>query len=235
MVTYQSDKLVAISGLARRLHSLSPEILGRYLAGLWEFQLIFQLAWTTNESSRPLTSDYVATSWSWASVQQPVYREGQGMTGTKVSEHRLVSIQEVRTSPIADPFGQVSDGLLQVRGRSWKITLAFDTIGDVDQVVIFGVSLVTNDWYNSDTERTDIWVSLDHCPISPKVANDGNIEGFVLPLFHTQGGNGENEPWEDLVGIILKPTAAKQGQFTRMGQMRFKSIVAKEVFQNASL
>src|SRR5690349_15053849 len=41
-LTYESDKLIAISGVARELYKI---LNCRYLAGLWHTDLIHQLAW----------------------------------------------------------------------------------------------------------------------------------------------------------------------------------------------
>ena len=45
-LTYPSDKLAAISGLARRF-ATSHGTLGRYFAGHWEVEFIYQLGWST--------------------------------------------------------------------------------------------------------------------------------------------------------------------------------------------
>jgi hypothetical protein len=76
-LTYQTDKLVEISAIAREMQ---PLMQCKYLAGLWEIDLIFQLPWSCDESgfnlgyisggraqiARP--DQYQAPSWSWASV-----------------------------------------------------------------------------------------------------------------------------------------------------------------------
>lgn len=69
-LTQERDKLIAISAVAREI---KPMMQCRYLAGLWEKDLVKQLCWFTHkgsasvESSRPTT--YRAPSWSWASVE----------------------------------------------------------------------------------------------------------------------------------------------------------------------
>lgn len=81
--TKESDRLVALSGLARQYQSsslTSADHPGHYVAGLWEKSLIGDLTWfcgkfddiiERNTSSRPSSSrpaKYCAPSWSWASV-----------------------------------------------------------------------------------------------------------------------------------------------------------------------
>jgi hypothetical protein len=69
-LTYDRDKLVALSGLARERSRLSGD---EYMAGLWRTNLIGQLCWTrqqrtvTHGSNRP-EGGYRALTWSWASL-----------------------------------------------------------------------------------------------------------------------------------------------------------------------
>ncbi|KAL5327809.1 hypothetical protein ACEPPN_005514 [Leptodophora sp. 'Broadleaf-Isolate-01'] len=70
-VTFEKDKLFAISGLANLFgHQMGTE----YFAGPWKIALISDLLWEVNANKyardRPLT--YRAPSWSWASVECPV-------------------------------------------------------------------------------------------------------------------------------------------------------------------
>ena len=60
-LTYPSDRLPAISGLAA---AISVPSLGRYLAGLWESDIFFGLAWQSSLYTH--FQPQVAPSWSWA-------------------------------------------------------------------------------------------------------------------------------------------------------------------------
>lgn len=63
-LTKETDKLVAISGLAKGLAAQSGM---EYLAGLWNHQLVQQLLWRAESpSKRPAV--FRAPSWSWAST-----------------------------------------------------------------------------------------------------------------------------------------------------------------------
>lgn len=66
-LTKESDRLIAISGVAKKFREV---IGGRYLAGLWERGLHTDLMWRSNASqgaaARP--SEFFAPSWSWASI-----------------------------------------------------------------------------------------------------------------------------------------------------------------------
>ncbi|KAL8964094.1 MAG: hypothetical protein Q9183_004708 [Haloplaca sp. 2 TL-2023] len=86
-LTVFSDRLYAISGLAARLRKMNI-FGGRYVAGLWETRLVFDLMWSTEDDIRSLGSvddvghlrqnSRVAT-WSWAHIDKPVWYNG-GLT-----------------------------------------------------------------------------------------------------------------------------------------------------------
>lgn len=61
-LTKERDKLVAISAIAREMQ---PLMQSRYLAGLWESNLIQQLGWGNYRSGK--SSVYCGPSWSWTS------------------------------------------------------------------------------------------------------------------------------------------------------------------------
>ena len=76
-ITKHTDRLPALSGLAQ---AVARETGSVYLAGLWKSGLLEGLAWCKSRLSGPAltaTPEYVAPSWSWASVsgqvQFPVY------------------------------------------------------------------------------------------------------------------------------------------------------------------
>ncbi|CAG9993973.1 unnamed protein product [Clonostachys byssicola] len=67
-LTYESDKLVAFSGLAAEIKRLSGY---RYAAGLWEEELRLQLLWVPRTPGSR-TQGYIAPSWSWLSFDGAV-------------------------------------------------------------------------------------------------------------------------------------------------------------------
>lgn len=107
-LTNPADKLVAISAIA---HELQPFMNCRYLAGHWETDLVRQLAWTgANGSER--TSTYRAPSWSWASVDAPIFLP-RPTDGTREAFYPLVEVLNVKVELLTDdPMGQVTSGSL---------------------------------------------------------------------------------------------------------------------------
>ncbi|KAI1745447.1 heterokaryon incompatibility protein [Xylaria scruposa] len=69
-LTYPSDKLVAIAGIAQLFRDATGD---EYVAGLWKSRLIEMLEWRVNKPKALRSSEYRAPSWSWASVDGPVW------------------------------------------------------------------------------------------------------------------------------------------------------------------
>ena len=72
-LTYQSDKLIALQGLA---NSMQKNSRNKYLSGLWANELPSRLLWSVKSLSdadaRRLPKTLNFPSWSWVSVQNPV-------------------------------------------------------------------------------------------------------------------------------------------------------------------
>ncbi|CAK4033804.1 Hypothetical predicted protein [Lecanosticta acicola] len=72
-LTNPEDKLVAISGIARRMESIIQD---KYLAGMWRQTLAGELFWVAHEmGSHHRSSVYRAPTWSWASIDGAIHME----------------------------------------------------------------------------------------------------------------------------------------------------------------
>jgi hypothetical protein len=80
-LTYEEDKLPALSGMAQRMFLALIEdgkVSDRYIAGLWEQDLLVGLLWRRaakpwqKDKVREENAEYVAPSWSWASTTESV-------------------------------------------------------------------------------------------------------------------------------------------------------------------
>ena len=116
------DKLVAISGLARKFANESTD---QYLAGLWKRTLFTDLLWRVDvqvETKLPRIShstSYRAPSWSWASLDGPVIFTRE----TRFDWEPLALLVEANVVLGAeDPFGEVVGGLLRIRGPLVLVT-----------------------------------------------------------------------------------------------------------------
>jgi hypothetical protein len=113
-LTYDSDMLPAISGIAQRFHNTT---LGRYLAGMWEANLAHQLMWNIFPSKDPLsfgrlTAQYTAPTFS------PLSRVGGTVSfGNRWKDDQSVKVVEAKTVPLGpNPTGPVISGYVILCG-----------------------------------------------------------------------------------------------------------------------
>lgn len=72
-ITKVSEKLLAFSGIAQTYQRLVPS--AKYVAGMWSTHLpegLLWQVWINPEEVSRRTSEYIAPSWSWASVMAPI-------------------------------------------------------------------------------------------------------------------------------------------------------------------
>jgi hypothetical protein len=193
LLTYQSDKLMAISGIARLLGSGD-----NYLAGLWRENIQLCLPWRASPRAgeTPRSSEDKMPSWSWASVNcgvsldQPwAWIPAKNSSAVKVSY--MVEVISACVFPLADdPFGQVTGGELCLRGPLLKTS--FKSLAD-----------------HSDSGRCHLGEALCAVyPDGPQYDEDETL--FCMPSYFTG-----NRPW----GIVLQRTE-RQGQYQRRGSFR---------------
>ncbi len=128
-LTYETDRLLAIAGVAGEFQ---PLFNCRYIAGLWEDSLIFQVLWSKNGDSHR-TETYQAPSWSWASkigrtTQMNSVPYDEVFLDDEPEEITdLIKICDVEvTTTDGDPFSQVTDGRLRMKGILIPIMLDFE-------------------------------------------------------------------------------------------------------------
>ena len=113
-LTFQSDKLPAIAGIARTFHT---KFNATYVAGLWKEDLIAGLAWYLDTRSDEIISEALP-SWSWARRKGVISFWSQ----TKALPLRtldgactLVSVESTQLA-LLNPYGDVKAKIF-VRGR----------------------------------------------------------------------------------------------------------------------
>ncbi|KAL2134079.1 hypothetical protein VTI74DRAFT_1075 [Chaetomium olivicolor] len=190
-LTFQSDKFMAISAVAREVQRMlksSGHGTVEYLAGLWNVFLERQLLWrspypgiTTRLSQ---TADgLTAPSWSWASLRGPVNMIFPSAHGTAllacVNRHTLVPRS-------GDPFfgpAANSQSTLEIRGRLWRLA---DWARDKDHPVPLkpkrGLSLLWDTAAASSGVKTATFLLpvAVYVPPVPGVLPVPHISGLVL-------------------------------------------------------
>ncbi|KAI4666521.1 uncharacterized protein J4E79_002560 [Alternaria viburni] len=115
-LTKPSDKLVALSGLARTYASLLPSPT-TYLAGHWSPTLLQDLIWqAVGTTTAPAV--YRAPSWSWAAIDGPfgLFSPNSGVGWDKGEWTALAKIHatSVTLKSAQNPFGEVTDGYIDI-------------------------------------------------------------------------------------------------------------------------
>lgn len=137
-LTYESDRLPALSGLA---HQFSGRALGSYVAGLWEHAfargLLFE-CYPSESSVRSEPTQISCPSWSWASAHRvPNTRASYGkmLADWIFVQDPQFSVVGISLAPDrSNPFSWVKNGLLQLRGPCAMATLVPSYSNGVKQV-----------------------------------------------------------------------------------------------------
>ncbi|KAF2029949.1 HET-domain-containing protein [Setomelanomma holmii] len=114
-LTFQSDKLPALSGIAKKVQDMTGL---EYLAGLWKEDILAGILWDVIIPSNELISSTLP-SWSWARLEGRVRFRGQ-RTGLPLKELNaacdVVGVSYTLSSQ-HNSFGGIEDAELQIRGR----------------------------------------------------------------------------------------------------------------------
>ncbi|KAK6379823.1 hypothetical protein LTS17_005897 [Exophiala oligosperma] len=96
LLTNESDKLVALAGLAQVVQQYMGCPATDYLAGLWRRSLVQDLLWSAYTGRQERYQTYQAPSWSWASVMGNV---DWSTSGSRIKDHDSFSC-ELRNSNV---------------------------------------------------------------------------------------------------------------------------------------
>ena len=194
-LTYTSDKLVALSGIAQLME---PTLDDQYCAGLWRKNLVTQLFWfgvCREQQLRPRPKLYRAPSWPWASLDGPIRQPYHGeslRTGVKT----LISITDCKVENTADnTTSSVTGGILRLSG--WLASMQIRPESQDKWSVLF----------NGAWRQERFVIRLD-CKLP-------SLQLHCLPLFAT----AYQFSYWNLSCLVLSPTGDVKGQFERVGTL----------------
>ncbi|TGO12541.1 hypothetical protein BTUL_0086g00160 [Botrytis tulipae] len=207
-LTYDSDCLIAIGGVARQLQNKNGD---KYFAGLWQSRIREQMCWYIDGfiTKTPKENTWRAPSWSWASVKHVVAMHDD----TVVLREAYIDIVEVDiTLEHDDPFGGVKRGVLSIRSKSMlscEMKSPLNQYGErsrnkitIDRITIGKISIET------------YLIGWDY--------EDCGSEGFCNPILvlpiGTLGYDGPNSSAK-IEGLLLRPTDQENGQYERLGRL----------------
>jgi hypothetical protein len=222
-LTFDSDRLPALSGVARRLHLPS---MGRYLAGIYEHTLPHALLWATGtgivekgwRKRRP--DEWRAPTWSWASVEAEC-----GCGPGEDTAEAVCEILDVQCSLLTeDSYGRVSDGHLRLRAPCFTAPLVYSKladdgsqyydlrVGNVDSRMQEDVPLNESDTTDYLENGSEVLVAVVERDIEPRKAN---------------------RRW--FTGLAFRPSLRAEGAFERIGRFTHFEEAGSVVSQSASL
>ncbi|KAF4632622.1 hypothetical protein G7Y89_g5502 [Cudoniella acicularis] len=205
-LTYQRDKLVAITDIARHIHKRTGH---NYYAGIWENNFHREFCWLKIPPFKPGGEgppDLSIPSWSWASTL--------GSVKTPARDQQLLQpcadIIDVQLDLNGDPFGKVTGGILTLRSKF----LAFCIIRLPNCLPSHGCFKISTGVHSFEGQFQ--WdYEHQNC--------------FLFPLGVFDDGN-KGLP-QQLRGILIKSTGNKNGQYQRVGIFNIRGELDTESLQ----
>ncbi|KAH8669050.1 heterokaryon incompatibility protein-domain-containing protein [Xylariales sp. PMI_506] len=213
-VTFATDKLPAVSSL---MHTFLP-YLGKYYAGLWEYNILLNLQWEVSDTMRSdRYSEFVAPSFSWASVSGGVvwYMDTDQVPTNETNSFATVVEVSCETAS-RDPCTAVSSGHITLRGYVTQMKIEPSKLMWMPD----GRVEMTRDGNES------AYVTLDSKDDYEKIEPDMVVK--CLDLMRDKQGQHGNF----VSGLVLLPVdGSNRSQYRRIG---FATML-EEHFQDAAI
>ena len=241
-LTFGSDKLVAISGLARQMRKVLDAEAEDYLAGLWRYQLARQLLWSTSNQAE--NKQVRAPSWSWSSVDgwvTPIFLEILEYATTRFDYWLdTIVILQASTTPIADPFGPASGGHLLVQGSICRIKRPAESGKDPhwwrDTHTLFPTKEGILNWENTQCSWSFDNLSPDNVEVDSVYLMPSAVVRFARRDLHGETSSAsrvaktspkidstrrlDSSLEENVGGLVMVKILAVKGQYQRIGAFK---------------
>jgi hypothetical protein len=228
-LTYTSDKLFAIAGMAKHFQSRFGVV--DYLAGMWRTSIERQLLWKVDGVGLATRSEaYRAPTWCWSSIDGWI-------SSTRAVEDAEVLVKVLDASitlESIDPFGGVSSGRLRMSGRLLRCKAAFDAR------YFPGLRFLMDEALDEIAYHADTDLSLEPSNEAALYAMPILLEDITYPdgVDNAEEPNkvgGDENMVDDgevyvrmiLQGLVLERSRITSGQYRRVGC--FETVVPKEV------
>ena len=221
LLTYDTDKLPALSGLATEVAKFQT---GTYYAGLWWEDMASGMLWFRGraaELNKP--SEYLAPSWSWVSLNgwTLIYEDQPAKTALPNVLFRECRLEY--KSDDDDPYGAITSGWL-----------------DLSAPVVKLVQREVPDRWMFDDDGLDMALGFVHLGIG---VNDHGDEVERWPSRHSTKGNFETRGVFDLahkdqtevLGLFLMFSHDKAGSSVEEGDRISSQTAQKDSVQWSSL
>jgi hypothetical protein len=241
-LTHASDKLLVVAGIAKELQS---RLGSDYKAGLWTKDFHKGLLWSpfrNQINSRAIRySEYIAPSWSWASIDfPPAHAEYQQYFYRDVAHRSIEPLAQIKRIVVInvnqDPFGQVESASLELEGDSCmvcscRVPLPFldecsTVVSDIEKNPYQCSGVSANDYYGgleiwraqqhwrSLKELQTKYIGTQRCIGIPETKHERLV---YIKIAQISGINSWEPP--SVLGLILKPdSSGVEVKFTRVGR-----------------
>ncbi|KAI0193530.1 heterokaryon incompatibility protein-domain-containing protein [Xylaria flabelliformis] len=207
-LTFARDRFPALSGAAQ----LSRQFRNgdKYVAGLWEGEMLLGLTWSAGGLLQERPREWVAPTWSWASIDSVVWWSAKFL---QVAQGFLTSMKADCVLAGPDPTGRLSSASLTVRGpMATGVLLWEDTDARNDRMfsVQFGPRKITGCFLPDYTLHTSTDERL--VPNASEVRWLAVLD-VLLPI----------ESQHEYAGLILRESWRDPQMFERIGILRTES------------
>lgn len=236
-LTKVTDKLPALAGLAAAIRDYKPAFC-RYLAGLWEDDFVSSLAWAstpvgingfvTNERY----SEYIAPTWSWASVAGPVSYSTLRRKPSSPANITYMTIESSRSSQSGSSISSDTSLEQDANPALYKLQIlnivvqpsTADPFGAVRHAVIKCTAALVPGVLISSRVESSARFGAD---IMLKTTRGDNIGDMYFDVPHEEHeGDGVQvvfciylgvQCWMDDPGLVVLPTGKKENEYKRVG------------------
>ena len=234
-LSYESDRLPALSGVAKQIQrrfSPASAVHNRYLAGLWERDLLSDLTYVVGDQAIPRRRSpghsYRAPSWSWASAQNSV---SFGLQFELDPNQETATVLHARCMPAgADSTGAVSGGLLRIAGPLIEVKLEYNPTEDPNPVEIrYYITHQTSNAYRPIINNDHLFVEPGEFHIDPGETIQCLWLGFQRwKRFGTSGTSMARLPREHFTALLLRSSRVTAGTYERIGIFNSSEIHSGE-------
>ena len=196
-LTYERDKLPAISGLAEMFADTTKN---KYCAGLWWEGLAEDLLWTKGSGILTKPKDRNGPSWSWASVDGPidfVMTKNNPMT---VAYESTFIDSDIKLNT-QNPYGEVESGTITLEGPLRPLKVIFPEKHGVGR---FGYQ---KEWFDFEKLISEEVFELDILRNTDSIRSDvPGVEGPVVSY--------------SLISLLIVKLTSNPDTFARVGLCR---------------
>lgn len=212
-LTNELDVFPALAGVAARFSDLNQDLQGKYLAGLWEANLVQFLCWSIKRPDRARRRSIAAPSFSWASLIGPVFFWFRARTP---AAHAVLADCSCDPDPIMR-FVAASSCSVSILGCLFPTSVLheqgrFAILPQVekDQQYMVKVKDAVETWVSGESAQRRVYFFFADTIDEWTVSTDELV--YCLPLL--------GDPNQIVVALVLRREESSPDTYSRVGLVR---------------